>query len=106
MFDILSKHITPNHKVAFIIDRGELENFWNWLFKNYNFTNTLSDFNDFKKHLKDWKKSIVLLDIADDRNIIYLSDYLAMEMYSDWGDWELIDTKPIFREEKIKSILD
>lgn len=106
MFDILKKHITPDNKVAFIIDREKLEYFWSWLLKNYNFTNTLSDFNDFKSHLNDWDKSIVLLDIRSSQNFIFLRDYSAMEMYSDWNDWEVIDTKPIFREQKIKSILD
>ena len=52
------------------------------------------------------EKSIVLVDIRTDINLIFLRDYSAMGMYSDWSDWKLIDTKPIFREEKIKSILD
>jgi hypothetical protein len=103
MFDFLKDHIYPQGRFAIIVDRSKLEDLWVWFIKNYHFTNTLTDFKDFSKFLKDQEKTFLLLDFSE-RNFIFIRDYKSKDQYNDWNNWKIINFKEVLREEKIKEI--
>lgn len=105
MFDFLKDHIYPQGKFVIIVDRSKLEDLWIWCHRNYHFTNTLTDFKDFSKFLKDEEKTFLLLEFRD-INLIFLRDYKSKDQYNDWDNWKIIDLKPLLREQLLIEMLN
>ena len=118
-YDYLKKYIKDNSKYAFIVNRNELGNLWNWFLFNYKPINVMSEFNDFYKYTTDAEKDFILLDTTEGKylpdlceeldklpNLLYLRDFSKRNIYTDWSEWEIIDFKYIKRNELLNRILN